>query len=202
MTTATLPPPAPKPTPAAPREHLLTAADLAVFPTSLPSGDVRYELDDGRLVIMPPPGYDHARRQSKIIRVLDREGEEKGHGVVCGDVGIVLRRDPDRVVGADAAFVLAASLPVRKSAEGFLETIPELVVEVRSKNDTRPEVAAKRDEYFAAGVRLVWVIDPAARAVAAHQPGQPEQSFAEADTLTCPLIPGFAVPVADLFPLT
>ncbi|MBX9581706.1 MAG: Uma2 family endonuclease [Gemmataceae bacterium] len=199
MSTATLPPPAPKPTPAAPREHLLTAADLAVLPTRLPSGYVKYELNDGRLVVMPPPGNEHGRRQQKVARFLDTEGEEKGLGEVWAEVGIVLRRDPDRVVGADCAFVLAESLPVRESVEGYLETIPELVVEVRSKNDTGPEEAAKRDEYFAAGVKLVWAVDPAARTVTAHQPGQPDQVFAEADTLTCPLIPGFAVPVARLF---
>ncbi|MBX9624071.1 MAG: Uma2 family endonuclease [Gemmataceae bacterium] len=196
MSTATLPPPAPKPVRA---ERLLTAADLAALPTSLPSGDVRYELDDGRLIVMPPPGDIHGRRQAKVITHLDTQGEEKGHGEVRGEVGIVLRRNPDRVVGADAAFILTASLPVRRSKEGYLETIPELVVEVRSKNDTSNEVRAKKEEYFDAGVRLVWVIDPDDRTVTAHQPGQPPLVFAEADTLTCPLIPGFAVPVARLF---
>ena len=38
-----------------------------------------------------------------------------------------------------AAFILTASLPVRQSTEGYLETIPEIVVEVRSKNDTGRE---------------------------------------------------------------
>ena len=199
MSTATLPPPAPKPTPAAPRVRLLTVADLAALPTSLPSGDVRYELDDGRLIIMPPPGDIHARRQAKIITYLDTQGEEKGHGEVRGEVGIILRRNPDRVPGADAAFILSESLPVRRSKEGYLETIPELVVEVRSKNDSTNEVRAKKEEYFDAGVKLVWVIDPDDRTVTAHQPGQPAHVFAEADTLTCPLIPGFAVPVAKLF---
>lgn len=203
MSSATLPPPSPHAPPvsppAAPRQRLLTAADLAVFPTELPSGTVRYELDDGRLVIMPPPGGEHARRQLRIGHHLFAQGEEKGHGVAYAEVGIILRRNPDRVPGADAAFVLAASAPAKLSPEGYLETIPELVVEVRSKNDTGPEVAAKRDEYLAAGVRLVWVLDPAAKTVTAHQPGQPEQVFAAADTLTCPLIPGFTVPVANLF---
>ena len=38
------------------RQRLLTAADLAVLPRHSPSGDVKYELDDGRLVVMAPPG--------------------------------------------------------------------------------------------------------------------------------------------------
>src|SRR3954452_2052330 len=129
------------PIPPAPlaRERLLTVADLAILPRTLPSGDVKYELNDGRLVVMAPPGDLHARRQAKIIRYLDSEGEEMGLGEVRGEVAIILRRSPDRVVGADAAFILTKSLPVQKSPEGYLLTIPELVVEVRSKNDSRPE---------------------------------------------------------------
>jgi Uma2 family endonuclease len=70
---------------------------------------------------------------------------------------------------------------------------------VRSKNDSTNEVRAKKDEYFDAGVQLVWVLDPGDRTVAAHQPGQPVQMFGENDTLTTPLLPGFAVPLAELF---
>jgi Uma2 family endonuclease len=181
------------------REKLLTVADLAKMPRSLPSGDVCYELKDGNLIIMAPPGDSHGRRQAKIIHFLVMFGENQGHGEARGEVGIVLRREPDRVVGADAAFVLSKSLPVRKSPEGYLETIPELVVEVRSKNDFRPEIASKIEEYFDAGVELIWVIDSDARIVTAHRRGMPDQTFQQTETLTCYLIPGFALPIASLF---
>lgn len=184
--------------PAPPYRRLFTVADLAAMPTSLPSGDVRYELDDGVLVTMPPPGYDHAKRQAAVVRYLF-DAQDLGLGEVLAEVAVVLRRNPDRVVGADAAFILTASLPVRRSAEGYLETIPELVVEVRSRNDWTPEIAAKNEEYFAAGVRVVWVIDPAARTVAAHAADGSVQIFRDTDTLACHLLPGFAVPVANLF---
>lgn len=180
-------------------ERLLTAADLAELPTSLSSGDVRYELDDGRLVVLAPPGHTHGRRQAKIVRYLDTEAEDRGLGEVCAEVGIVLRRKPDRVVGADAAFILTASLPVRRSKEGYLETIPEIVVEVRSKNDSSNEVRAKKDEYFAAGVQLVWVVDTDDKTVAAYRPGRDVQLFTCDDSLSTSLLPGFSVPVAKLF---
>jgi Uma2 family endonuclease len=160
---------------------------------------VRYELDHGKLIVMAPPGYSHGRRQAKINHYLMVLGEACGHGEACGEVGIVLQHNPDVLVGADAAFVLRASLPVRMSPEGYLETIPELIVEVRSKNDFRPGITAKNAEYFDAGVELVWVIDPEARTVTAHRRGVPDHTFQQADTLTCHLIPGFAVPVANLF---
>ena len=139
--------------------RLLTAADLAVLPTSLPSGDVRYELDDGILVTLPLPTDTRARRQARIIRYLT-DAEDAGLGEARGRVGVILRRNPDRVVGPDAAFILTASLPVKRSKEGYLETIPEIVVEIRSKNDTNPEVDSKTAEYHRAGVVEVWVIDP------------------------------------------
>jgi Uma2 family endonuclease len=181
------------------RELLLTVADLAEMPRTLPSGDVCYELEDGKLIIMAPPGDIHGLRQAMIIHLLVVLGQMPGHGEARGDVAIILRRDPDRVVCPDAAFILKSSLPVHRSKEGYLETIPELVVEIRSKNDFRPEIAAKNEEYFNVGVELVWVIDPEARTMTAHRRGIPDQIFQEPDTLTCHLIPGFAVPVANLF---
>lgn len=181
-----------------PSRRLFTVADLAVMPTSLPTGDVRYELDDGVLVTMPPPGYDHAKRQAAVVRYLF-DAQDLGLGEVLGEVAVVLRRNPDRVVGADAAFIFTASLPVRRSAEGYLETIPELIVEVRSPNDWAPEITAKNQEYFAAGVRVVWVIDPTARTVAAHNADGSVQLFRDTDVLTCAFLPGVSIPVASLF---
>lgn len=178
-----------------------TVADLAALPDELPSGPVRYELDNGALITMSPPGELHGAYEANLITELKVQGERRGLGKArSGDVGIVLWRNPDRVVGADAAFVAAASLPIRRSPEGYLETIPDLVVEVMSPNDTRPEVQRKVDDYLRAGVRVVWVADPARRTLAIHRPGQAVETLGEADTLTVPeVIPGFALRVADAF---
>ncbi len=148
---------------------------------------------------MAPPGDSHGHRQAKIAYYFILFGEEKGHGEARAEVGIVLRRNPDRVVGADAAFITNASLPVRLSPEGYLETIPELIVEIRSKNDTLKDITDKNNEYFDAGVKLIWVIDADARTVTAHRPSLPPQVLRDFETLTCEFIPGFTVPVANLF---
>src|SRR5262249_13163677 len=93
-----------------------------------------------------------------------------------------------------------ASLPLRLSPEGYLETIPDLVVEVRSKNDTQPEIDHKVNDYLQAGVRVVWVPDPERQIVTAYRNGQPPQVFAASDTLPFPdLLSGFAMPVQDVF---
>jgi Uma2 family endonuclease len=186
--------------PPAPPGKLLTVADVAALPRTLPSGDVDYELDDGRLIVTAPPGDVHGSAQNKFGSALLVQGELRGLGKARTEVGLILRRNPDRLVCPDALFVMTGALPVRRSSEGYLETIPELVVEIRSPNDTGPEVQAKVDEYLAAGVRVVWVADPDPQTVTAHRTGQPPQVFRAADVLTIPdVIPGFQTPVADLF---
>jgi Uma2 family endonuclease len=179
----------------------LTAADLAALPTNLPSGPVRYELREGELRIMAPPGDEHGDVEFTIGLLLGIHGQQQGHGRGrSGDSGIILRRDPDTVVGADAVFLTRDQLPPRRSPEGYLETIPALVVEVRSKNDTNTKVAEKVVDYLAAGVRVVWVADPGRQTLTVHRPGEPPLELGVGDTLTAEgIIPGFAVPVARLF---
>jgi Uma2 family endonuclease len=143
--------------------RLFTAADLAVLNSDLPTGFVSYELDNGRLVPMSPPANIHGRCQAIIARELGIQGELPGHGVAYGEVGVILWRSPDRVVGIDAGFAVTASLPIPESPEGYLERVPDLVVEIRSKNDTRPYLERKVEDYLTAGAKLVLVVDPRQR---------------------------------------
>ena len=177
--------------------RLFTVADLAEMPSDLPSGPVRYELHHGRLITMPPPGDIHCAVELNIGCELKIQGDRKGHGKArSGEVGIILGRNPDHLLGADAVFVANRSLPIRHSPEGYLETIPELVVEVRSKNDTRAALGRKAEDYLRAGVVVVWVIDPMKREVAEYRQGGAVRIYAETDTLTVEdVIPGFACAV-------
>ncbi len=183
-----------------PPGRLLTAADLAAMPSHLPSGDVDFELDKGRLIVMVPPGHLHAEIQNCIGSALFVQGKKRGHGRSYTEVAIVLSKRPDTVVGADAAFVSITKCPVRESPEGYLETIPDLAVEIRSRNDTVAELDRKVAAYLAAGVRVVWVADPVTKTVASHRPDSPSRVYAESDTLTLDeIIPGFRLEVAEVF---
>lgn len=178
----------------------LTAADLAALPTELPSGPVDYELDNGRLIVMSPPGHRHGSLQNRIGALFQSQGEEAGYGRAFTEVGIVLWRNPDRVVGADVAFVCNARLPLKDSPEGYLETIPDLVVEVRSKNDTAEEMEQKTRDYLKAGVRVVWVVDGEARTVTVVEAGGKRLVLGENDTLAAEqVVPGLRRKVATLF---
>jgi Uma2 family endonuclease len=180
--------------------RLLTAADLAALPDELPSGPVKYELDNGGLIMMAPAGEPHGDVQGSIIADLKYQGERRGYGKAYGEVGVILWRNPFRVVEPDACFVTNASLPVKTSPERYLETIPELVVEVRSKNDTKAYMSRKVADYLQAGVRLVWVIDPDNATVIEHRTGGVENTHKVGDELRCEdIVPGFRVALADMF---
>ena len=65
-----------------------TIADLLVLPTDLPSGTVDYELDNGRLLTMDPPGDIHGSVQANLVTELTIQGERRGHGKARSEVGI------------------------------------------------------------------------------------------------------------------
>jgi Uma2 family endonuclease len=150
---------------------------------------------------MAPPGDSHCAIEAKITADLVVQGERRRLGKVrCGEVAIILWRRPDRVVGADAVFISNDSLPIRRSPEGYLETIPDLVAEVVSKNDTEQEIHENVRDYLKAGVRVVWVADPSSRTVTAHRRGRKPKIFKEGDVVTVPdVIPDFQMTVHDVF---
>ncbi len=183
-------------------DRLLTVDDLAGLPTELPTGPVEYELDNGRLVPMSPPGYPHGNIQLRIGSRLLAYAESTGTGEASVETGVLLWQDPDRLVGPDAMFIAAAKLPAKTNNSGYLETIPDLVVEVRSKNDDPSMIAAKVADYLKAGVQVVWVADPSDRTVSVHRAGRDVETFRGDDVLTCEdVLPGFRLPLATVFAL-
>lgn len=180
--------------------RLLTASDLAALPNELPSGPVDFELYQGRLIPMSPTGRRHSNLQSRLASAIFIQGEQTGYGQAHTEVGVLLSRKPDTVVGPDVAFVSKRSMPIRETPEGYLETLPELVVEIRSKNDTRAYLDRKVADYLQAGVKAVWIVEPAESVVVEHRLDAAAKTLGLAETLTCDdIIPGFRLPLAELF---
>jgi Uma2 family endonuclease len=183
-------------------ERLLTIADVAAMPDELPSGPVHYELEKGKLIVMAPPGASHGYTEGRITFYLILLGDEKGYGTTCsGEVGLVLSRGRrETLYGVDALFVARNRLPLIRSSEGYLVTVPNIVAEVRSKNDSEKRIAKKVETYLDAGVDLVWVLDPLNKVVTSYRKGKKPQTLSAKDSLTANgIIPGFAVPLFKLF---
>lgn len=140
----------------------------------------------------------------KAYKALDRHADAGGLGWVVPE-GTSFQCFPARgkVRRADTAFIALARLtPELASTAGHCPVAPDLVVEVISPDDRAANVNQKTREWLDAGVRLVWVIDPDARTVFAYHRDRPATAdiVREGDTLTGdPVLPGFALPAADLF---
>ena len=75
--------------------------------------------------------------------------------VTCNDSGFVTERGPDSVRGPDVAFW--SKERVKDVPVGYFEMAPDLAVEVLSPSNTTKQILTKLREYFAKGVRMVWV---------------------------------------------
>jgi Uma2 family endonuclease len=164
-------------------------------------GDLgRTELVKGEIVRMSPTGFTHGRIENRIGRVLGNFVSKQALGeVVSGEVGIYTSRNPDTVRAADVAFISSERMAQIKS-KSYLDVAPELVVEVMSPDDAWSDLMEKLDEYFTCGVKLAWVIDPRTQQVYVYHAVTQVERFTVKDTLGGgDVLPGFSVPVAELF---
>jgi Uma2 family endonuclease len=101
----------------------------------------------------------------------------------------------------DVAFISWDRLPNRRvPSEPIPNVAPDLAVEVLSAGNTPGEMARKRQDYFAAGVHLVWQVDPRTRTVevvTAHDQSTIRHETHILDGGT--VLPGFTVPLQELF---
>jgi len=75
--------------------------------------------------------------------------------------------EPDTVLAPDLAFIPAARTPEPGSPDwrGFPRLAPDLVVEIASPRQSRPDLTVKARLWLRVGVQLVWVVWPAAHQV-------------------------------------
>jgi Uma2 family endonuclease len=158
------------------------------------------ELVDGRIVPMSPTGGEHGTIEALLASALISFVRQRKLGwVLTGEVGIYTRRQPDRVRGADVAFISRKRLPQRPGRK-FLSVAPELVVEIMSPDDRWEHVRQKIEEYFAIGVERVWVVEPDNRAILVYATATEMRRLGETDALNGEgMLEGFVLPVGSLF---
>jgi Uma2 family endonuclease len=109
---------------------------------------------------------------------------------------------PSKVRRADVSFIRRERYSLLQlSEDGFTTIAPDLAVEVVSPNDLVGELDEKVEEYLRAGVQLIWIVRPAARAVQVFRGDRSERWLWAADELSGEdVLPGFGCKVGDLFP--
>jgi Uma2 family endonuclease len=158
------------------------------------------ELVEGTLVekVM---GYEESEIALLLGTFLNNFVRPRKLGIVTGSDG-TMRLFPGLVRIPDVAFASWARFPGGKRPKAAIPAMaPDLSVEVISKGNTKAELARKLGEYFSAGVRLVWIVEPKTRTVRVYTAAdqftvlKPGQVLDGGDVL-----PGFTVRVNELFP--
>jgi len=178
-----------------------TIADLEVMPDDEWR---RYEIIDGELFVSKAPGNEHQIACGEIIIALGEWNRRSRRGVVLPGPGVIFGEAdsviPDVVWASHERYALIAG------EDHHLHGAPELVVEVLSPGATneRRDREAKLKLYSVQGVREYWIADWRAQTGAVYRRREAqlhlEATLRRDDTLTSPLLPDFALPLARLFP--
>jgi Uma2 family endonuclease len=175
---------------------------------ALPETKQRCEVVDGVLVMPPSPLDDHQWIIGEIFALLREFVVRTGSGLVLmAPRDVLIRREPLRVRQPDILFLSAERTGVvGRPGPGRripLEIAPDLVVEVLSPNNTRREMEEKLADYSSIGVLESWLVSPQAETIEVllltAEASTIVATFGIGDTLRSDVLPGFTLPIADIF---
>jgi Uma2 family endonuclease len=161
-----------------------------------------YEVVDGQIEENPPMGARESILASFLHELLAPFSRSTRLGRVVTETLFLLDRSRRLKRRPDVAFVSAKRWSLKREAPGTesWDVIPDLAVEVISKSNSANAVASKIEEYFQAGVRLVWVIYPATNKIYVYDSPTRVRILELGDELDGgDVIPGFRVPLSTLF---
>jgi Uma2 family endonuclease len=177
-----------------------TSADLERLPAI---EGTRYEIIDGELHVSRQPRWEHQYACNEAAYALRDWNGLSGVGFVLSAPGLVFAQDDD--VAPDVVWISRARLATALDGAGHLQVAPELVVEVLSPGATneRRDREVKLALYSRRGVDEYWIADWRRRTVDVYRRDGPALrlivTLHDGDTLTSPLLPGFACPVSTLW---
>ena len=101
----------------------------------------------------------------------------------------------------DISQILDPGVPL--VTQGPTHTLPDVIVEVMSPDDSIDDLRDKAKFYVASGLRLVWLIFPRQKIVEVYRPAQATQMFTADEILEgYDVLPEFTLPIANLFVTT
>ncbi len=157
---------------------------------SLPEEKPYLEYFDGAVFQKPMPNQAHRQ----IIRFLDYlfHGYLMRHGGDAGPEGRVRLPDGSGFRLPDTAYWASG----RFSGD---DSVPSLVVEVRSPQQPLGDLRRKCRVFRANGVDVCWLIDPAARTVEIFEGDGHVGQVLKSGVLEPAIMPGFSLSLEDLF---
>ena len=173
----------------------LTKEDWERVKSAFPEWKI--ELVSGKIIIMAPSGYESEEVGFEFGAQLRNWVRPRQLGRVTGSSAIFDLPNGDRRA-PDVAFVKAEKLP--QTTKKPAEVIPDLVVEVKSPNDSPEELRQKIQSFLSQGTAVGILIDPDSRKLEVMRPDAPAECFGDGDVLTLPeLFPEWSLQIADLW---
>jgi len=168
----------------------------------LPDNGNRYEIIDGELYVSTQPHWRHQFASGQMFRALQTWDEQEGAGLAIEAPGVIFRAD--EAVAPDLVWISRERLDRVLGDDGKLHAAPDLIVEILSpgpRNEERDR-EVKLKLYSRQGVREYWIVDWRDLTLQVYRREQTVlhhvATLTAEDTLTSPLLPGFAWPVAGL----
>jgi Uma2 family endonuclease len=140
-------------------EHPMTARDYFAMPAT----EERYELIEGRLVVMPSPTLDHQDVVLEVAVAFREHQRLHGGRVVIAPADVELSFKT--VLQPDVFYIAPGSIA---EARDHVIGAPDLVVEVASPSTKTYDARDKLPVYAMHGVREAWIIDPKKKTVTVH----------------------------------
>ena len=140
-------------------DRLLTAEEFFELPDPPEGG--KMELICGKVVRRMPVSREHAKATVFLIERLGPFVRRAVIGELLTEAGHLMRRNPDVVLAPDISFIANDRIPTAGLPDdGFIPVVPTLAIEVVSPGDSEAGIAAKVDDYLAAGVERIWIVRP------------------------------------------
>ena len=179
----------------------LTAEEFYEWASRPENHDKNHELDRGSVVEVRFGSVLHGFVCANVACVLSNHvyGNRCGH-VCSNNSGVILERNPDTVFGPDVGFY-SGKESLDEMSDWFATIPPKLAIEVLSSDDEVTRMSRRVSRFLKAGVGLVWLVDPAERAVSVYTLDR-SPYFQHSQELTGEdVLPDFRCRVAELFAL-
>jgi Uma2 family endonuclease len=184
---------------------MATVNTARATPDDLHGVEGKAELIGGKLVRYMGVGVRPNQVASNIFMSLHDHARPRGHHAFTDSIGFIV---PELASGRES-FSPDTSYydgPLPADLMDFVQGAPTFGVEVRSKNSysKRAEraIAAKRTDYFQAGTKVVWDVDPVNDWIDCYRADAPDKPvrFKKGDIGDAePAVPGWRIPVDEVF---